>query len=521
MIKISKEDVNIDTKGMPEGQARFIDNVKGLIVDVCNKAFAGVMSAGEVESQFKAINDRLKGLDGYAQLVKDNEALAEQLKKLGDSFEKMKKRGMTQGAVNRFSEKLDEVFSSEKWHDFVEGKSRKTGEFSGFSLKDVVSLTDDWSGTALLTQQSDRVVSRIAPKKVHVRDIVRTLGGDPQYPYLSFAEIYEMDRNARYVTENGRLPESSFKVREKQVGTKRLGTYLNISKRMLKSRVYLQSFILNMLPEAVWQAEDWNVLFGDGAGENLLGIVNTEGVTSVEATITSAVVEGAANSVKDVISYNGGKDTLVEFTDAQPLLLDGMAVTFAGAAVNTGLNATNQVVKLNDRQALLPGVAFKGKETATAAMTFTVNNAAFKSIEIPNSGDALNTAFAVMSYAQYTPTAVVLNPITLNAIASEKDTTGRDLGLVTVQNGVKYIGERPVIEYTGIPAGKYLVGDFDNGANLVDYTSLSLEFAEDVESKLTNQVTLIAQEEIILPVYNPWSFAYGDLKALKDAITKA
>lgn len=521
MIKITKGDVNIDTKGMPEGQAQFIENVKGLIVDVCNKAFAGVMSAEEVEAQFKDINGRLKGMDGYAQLVKDNEALAEQLKKLGDSLEKMKKRGMTQGAVNRFSEKLDEVFASEKWNDFVEGKCRKTGEFSGFSLKDVVSLTDDWAGTTLLTQQADRVVSGIAPKRVHVRDIVRTLGGDPQYPYLSYAEIYDMDRNARYVTENGRLPESSFKVRERQAGTKRLGTYLNISKRMLKSRVYLQSFILNMLPEAVWQAEDWNVLFGDGAGENLQGIVNTEGVTSVEAAITAAVVQGAAKSVKDVLSHNGGKDTIVEFTDPQPLVLDGMALTFAGAAVNTGLNATHTAVKVNDRQVLLPGVAYKGKETAAAAMTFTANNAAFKSVELPNSGDALNAAFAVMSYANYTPTAIVLNPITVNAIASEKDTTGRNLGLVTVRGGVKYIGERPVIEYTGIPAGKYLLGDFDNGANLVDYTSLSLEFAEDVESKLANQVTLIAQEEIILAVYNPWSFAYGDLSALKEAVKKA
>ena len=31
----------------------------------------------------------------------------------------------------------------------------------------------------------------------------------------------------------------------------------------------------------------------------------------------------------------------------------------------------------------------------------------------------------------------------------------------------------------------------------------------------------IAQEEIIFPVYNPWAFAYGDLSALKTAVTKA
>ena len=47
---------------------------------------------------------------------------------------------------------------------------------------------------------------------------------------------------------------------------------------MLKSRVFIRSFILNMLPEAVYQAEDWNILFGDGNGENLLGIANHKGV---------------------------------------------------------------------------------------------------------------------------------------------------------------------------------------------------------------------------------------------------
>ena len=57
--------------------------------------------------------------------------------------------------------------------------------------------------------------------------------------------------------------------------------------------------------------------------------------------------------------------------------------------------------------------------------------------------------------------------------------------------------------------------------SLVDYTNLNLEWAEDVETKLTNQVVLIAQEEIIFPIYNPWAFAYGDLSALKTAVTKS
>ena len=76
-------------------------------------------------------------------------------------------------------------------------------------------------------------------------------------------------------------------------------------------------------------------------------------------------------------------------------------------------------------------------------MTFTVNESAFKSIEEPNSRDVVKTAFAVMTYAQYSPNAIILNPMTVNAMESEKDTTGRDLGIVEMRGGVKYIAGRP------------------------------------------------------------------------------
>ena len=35
-----------------------------------------------------------------------------------------------------------------------------------------------------------------------------------------------------------------------------------------------------------------------------------------------------------------------------------------------------------------------------------------------------------MTYAQYFPNAIILNPMTVNGMESEKDTTGRNLGIV-------------------------------------------------------------------------------------------
>lgn len=521
--KFTVSDFNLKTDNLPVEQKSFMENIVGMMCDVMNKSLEGVMTPEDVETKFKGLNDMLKVYDNekFNQLVEDNELLLDQVKNLGESLEKMKQKGLSMGTINKFDEKLNEMLDSEKFRDFAEGKTRKSGEFSGFSLKDVVSMTDSYAGELLITQQQNRVVSQVANKKIHMRDVLATLSGDPAYPQLAFAQVYAFNRNARFVTENGRLPESSIKVKEIQTGTKRLGTHIRISKRMLKSRVYIRSYILNMLPEAVWMAEDWNILFGDGNGENLLGIVNHTGVTSVEKIISTAVVTGNAGSVKSITGYNGNKDVVVEFVNPQDLILDGMTITFTGATVLTDLNTAHALVKMEDGRILIPGVAYSDAETSIDNMTFTVNEAGFKNIEEPNSEDVVKTAFAAMTYAQYFPNAIVMNPMTVNAMESEKDTTGRNLGIVKMTNGVKYVAGRPIIEYGGILPGKYLLGDFNQAANLVDYTTLTLEWAEDVETKLCNEVVLLAQEEVIFPIYMPWAFAYGDLSALKTAITKA
>ena len=532
MKKVNIKDFGYNLDNIKDAEQKsFMENILTAMCDVVNKAMEGAITPESMKSQFDAINEKLKGYDAekFEQLVKDNNDLRDMLKKAIETIEKAKEKGPAAvDAMNRFTEKIGEMYDSEKFRDFCEGHSRKSGAFGGFSLKDLVtvSMTNDYTGTHLITDQLGVVANKYAPKRLHMRDLLTSLTGDPAFPNLAYTEIESMDRNARYATENGRLSESHIKVKEQNVSVKRLGTYLPISKRMLKSRAYIQSYIVAMLPEAVYMAEDWNILFGDGNGENLEGITKKSGCKSVESIITDTIVSGSAGSVYSVsalstVNSEAQQGIVVEFANPQPDILDGMKITFANAVVNTGLNATHDVIKMNDRQILISGLTLSGTETGVSSMTFTVNNGGFQSIDEPNSRDVIKTAFAVMSYAQYYPTAIVLNPITVNTIDSEKDTLGRNLDLIEDRGGVKYIAGRPIIEYDGIPVGKYLLGDFRPlAAALVDYTNLTLEWAEDVETKLTNQVVLIAQEEIIFPIYNPWAFAYGDLETLKAAITK-
>lgn len=512
----------MDKKELEAQQETFMKLLENKMNSIVNEAIKGFITEEQVKAR---VDEVLKSIDEKFVSKSESEdvnELAKQIKTLGESISKMKQSGMTNDQISKFAEKIDEMMDSEKFQDFVQGKTRKSGAFDGFSLKDIVSITANgadganYTGDNLISRQDNRYFSKYNPAKMHLRDIVNVLQGDPEHPTHTFGQVDSVDRNFRYVTENGELPESSFSLKDVTANTARIGTHLKLSKRMLKSRIFVRSWLISTLPERMYLAEDWGMLFGDGAGENLLGVTNMSGCTPVETIITGPIVSIAAGGVSSYTSYNSGADTILEFAAPQPDILEGMKITLAATGVSAA-NTTYDVIKMNDRQILLKGLAYSSDLTA-ASTTATVLHGAYHSIVLPNSADVIKTIIAVMSYAQYNPNAIVLNPLTLNAIECEKDTTGRNLGLVVANNGVKYIGGVPVIEMNGMPIGKYLVGDFLKAADLIDYTSMSIEFAEDVNTKLKNYVAVIAQEELIFPVYMPWAFAYGSLASVKTAI---
>lgn len=196
--KVDKSDFGYNLENIKDTEQKsFMDNILGAMCNVVNKAMEGVITKEDMSDQFEIINEQLKGYDAdkFAQVIKDNEDLRDMLKQAMEVISKAKEKGAgAMNAVNSFTEKLNDMFDSEKFREFEEGKSRKSGVFSGFTLKDIVSMTDDYSGNILITQQQNRVVNPIAPKRLHMRDILTALQGDPAYPQLAFAEITKIGR---------------------------------------------------------------------------------------------------------------------------------------------------------------------------------------------------------------------------------------------------------------------------------------------------------------------------------------
>ena len=518
-VKEVQEIVGVKTAGLPDEQKQFVNSLLGAFTEAINKSLTDIPDTA-------AMNEALKpfqGADGVTldSLSKETQELVEQVKGFSEALDKLQKKGVSLSDYDEFLQKFDEMYESPKFKDFMNGNEK---DAKGFSFKDV-SLTGNINTPHANAQHTGIVVSAARNNTVHIRDFAAVLPGDPAYPIFPYQQIYDVDKNARYVAENGTLPESSLKVKEVSAEVKRCGTHIKMSKRALRNKVWLQGYVRTMLIAAVRDAEDAAILFGDGSGDNVKGITTYDGVKSVESIIGTSIFTIAAGGVKSIEKAENG--LIVELKEPNDYLMDGLKITGESAVTNTTLNKTYDVIKLNDRRILLEGASFASTNTDellaadVAAVKFTVYNGLKGAIESPNSVDALECAISVMNFAQYKPTILIVNPLTLTSILAEKATNGNRLEVVKDLQGNAIIGGLRVMTCNKVPMGKYFLGDMVQGANIIDYTPLTLDWKDDVETALKNQIVLIAQEEIIVPVMMPFAFSYGSIASLKTAIKKA
>lgn len=524
-MKVKKEDVLGSLGNISSEERTFMEKNASMVCDLVNKAMEGLVSTDDVEQRIKSLNTKLdEAVTENTELKKFNTELGETVKKLAEEMDKAKKIGVSPLAVNKFAEKFEAMMDSAKMKNFVDGVEKTSGWFEGFSKKDiegVTSVENNYEGNVLLSRQSDVIANPFMSPKTSIRDIIRTIPGDPAHPSFTYLRVKDFDRNARFETENGRLAQSNLALEEVTTSIRRVGSYYDLSKNLLLARVQLRAFLVATIPGIITQAENAAIVFGDGAKNHLLGITNIEGVDSIENQILETIVGGEAGDVLKVESYAEGKSCLVEFKNPIPKALSSMMITFTGAAVNTDLEQPHPIVKLNDRQVIVVDAEYKGEETGLSSMTFKINHSSFKKVDDPNSRDVVSAILACLSFAQYTPNAIMLNPLTVFHIETEKDTMGRSLDIVQTVGGRKTICGLPIVECSDMPVDAYLAGDFQNGANLYDYTNLELQWVEDAETALYNMVRLVFQEQLALVVYMPWAFAYGDLKKLKAAISRS
>lgn len=127
--------------------------------------------------------------------------------------------------------------------------------------------------------------------------------------------------------------------------------------------------------------------------------------------------------------------------------------------------------------------------------------------------ERLVLAIAMLEGTDYTATGIVVHPSAYYNIALNKATlTGEyDLpGIVVIQNGQLYVAGVPVYKTTAIAIDAYIVGDFEQGAQLYIREQPTVGFfEEDGNNVTTNRITVRIEGRIALAIYRAEAFVQG------------
>jgi len=110
-------------------------------------------------------------------------------------------------------------------------------------------------------------------------------------------------------------------------------------------------------------------------------------------------------------------------------------------------------------------------------------------------------------------TAIAMRPVAYYEFFKNKATGSGEYDLprnVAFINGVLYISGIPAYPTTSLAATDYVVGDFQEGAQLLIQEGMRLEiFEQDDKNVQQNKVTVRIEETVALPVYGPDYFVKG------------
>jgi HK97 family phage major capsid protein len=126
--------------------------------------------------------------------------------------------------------------------------------------------------------------------------------------------------------------------------------------------------------------------------------------------------------------------------------------------------------------------------------------------------DRLRIAMLQVVLAELDPDGIVLSPIDWTTIELLKNT--QDNYLFTQPQGVATptLWGLPVVATQSMDAGDFLVGSFQQGAQVWDREDMTVSVStEDRDNFVKNMVTILCEERLALTVYRPEAFVRGDL----------
>lgn len=402
------------------------------------------------------------------------------------------------------------VGGTEKYGILQDGTIKTSMELDEIRQK-AVSVTSNHTGVVELTEFVANVKD-VPLRKTHIRNLMTVR--PTSAAQIVAPEVYDytdaMTQGFAMLAENTEASLSVFKTKENTWTLKRIARAMEISKRYFKTNglSWVMSWILNRLPDQMQNVEDFQILFGDGAGNNISGIAKS----AQSLTLSGSFI---ATNFLSIATYNGGMETIVNMAATVPHgLKSGDKITFA--ATTGGTYDHEYTVKVIDSYSFLVNRAYAADVNVAANWTATWKNYWYNSIDNAQEFDVLSVAKAYLNAGEYEATGVILHANSAEKLGLLKDLEAAYIGISRDALGRMNISSMPIAVSNAMPAGSFLVGDFQRAIEIAEYTPLTIQISEDSTDKKKNQVTVIAEEELIVPIYNPYWFVYGNFA---DAIT--
>jgi HK97 family phage major capsid protein len=131
-------------------------------------------------------------------------------------------------------------------------------------------------------------------EEVHMRNLIPT--GTTNSNVIRHVRDNGGEGGPAMVAEAGTKPQLDRDLSVEDANVRKVATYLRIPEEMMDDIPYIVSFLTNMGTEEVMKVEDFQILYGDGTGQNLSGLF-----TNATAFAAGAAVIGASSNRFDVL----------------------------------------------------------------------------------------------------------------------------------------------------------------------------------------------------------------------------
>lgn len=250
-----------------------LDEKVGAVKELAEKAAADVKQFGDagLTAEFKEKTDKaLSEMNGLSAQVKELEQCVDRMKAAGFSTEERKSLGEMFVESESFKKLAEDEGQGQRGRATLDTKS----SISDLETKATITLAaGPGAGSAGASVQPTTLpgILQIPQRRMTIRDLISS--GQMSGNALQYVRQTGFTNNAGMVAETARKPESDLELELVDTTAKVIAHFMKASRQVLDDSPQLRSLIDNHLLYGLAFREEAQILYGDGTGQNLLGIV--------------------------------------------------------------------------------------------------------------------------------------------------------------------------------------------------------------------------------------------------------